>query len=324
MKTLEKHVALNASYRRSWQEYYASLTSTDLNVKLMALTSGMDSESCELCHIQAELVPYFFPHRLLRTAFMPTGSNRGFLPAKTREALEKAGFFSGQESRIDEIQKELNLPFEPLPELLTHSGLSYLPELARHWIEGKVVIDGGAFMGDTAKLFLQFYSPKTIFAIEPSKESFSKLSELVSEWRVQESIKPLRYMLSDTVGSETLWGSGVGASIIKKEPEGSAPSEIIPSSTIDTLVSKHEIKRVGFIKLDIEGNEMRAVRGAVETLRRDKPLLVISIYHTATDFFEIKPFLEQMDLGYRFLVRKISDDILKELVLICMPNNGEI
>lgn len=324
MKTLEKQVALNASYRRLWQNYYARFTSAELNEKLQNLVNGMDSESRELCSIHAELAPYFFPHPLLEKALLPGGARLDFLPPKTIDGLAKAGFFSEEQASIDKLQRELDLPFEPLPELLLHSGLQYMPKMARHWIKDKTIIDGGAFKGDTAKLFLRYYAPKVIFAVEPSRDSFEELRKLVTRWQVKDRIKPLRYVLSDSVGSETLWGTGVGASVVKKVADGDLSSETIQSSTIDTLISEYEIQNIGLIKLDVEGNELPAIKGAIETIRRDRPLLLISIYHTATDFFEIKPFIEGMNLGYRFLVRKVSDDLLKELVLICMPNNGEI
>lgn len=323
MKTLEQHVALNGSYRQLWCDYFAEHTADALNAKLQALVAGLDSESRELCAKQVELAPYFFPHPLLKKAYISDSAKRDFLPAKTADALQRAGFFDDKQDRLDRIQRELDLPLEPLPELLLHSGLTYLPKMARSLIKDRAIIDGGAFIGDTAKLFQKYYSPNRILAVEPDRESFDTLKSLVGRWRLRETILPLRYVLSDTVGKDTLWGEGVGASVIKKTSDNEITSERIRSTTVDTLVADHDIENVGLIKLDVEGSEMNAVIGAAETIKRDRPLLLISIYHTARDFFEIKPYIEQMDVGYKFLVRKISDDLLKELILICMPNGGE-
>ncbi|MDR0522244.1 MAG: FkbM family methyltransferase, partial [Planctomycetaceae bacterium] len=62
----------------------------------------------------------------------------------------------------------------------------------------------------------------------------------------------------------------------------------------------------GCIKMDIEGLESAAIHGAAETIKKFKPVLLISIYHTPDDFFSIKPFIEDLNLGYRFLIRKLS------------------
>jgi hypothetical protein len=58
--------------------------------------------------------------------------------------------------------------------------------------------------------------------------------------------------------------------------------------------------------MDIEGLESAAIHGAAETIKKFKPVLLISIYHTPDDFFSIKPFIEDLNLGYRFLIRKLS------------------
>ncbi len=44
--------------------------------------------------------------------------------------------------------------------------------------------------------------------------------------------------------------------------------------------------------------------GAVETIKSQKPMLFISIYHSVEDFFEIKPWIENLDLGYKFEIIK--------------------
>jgi hypothetical protein len=62
--------------------------------------------------------------------------------------------------------------------------------------------------------------------------------------------------------------------------------------------------KVSVIKLDIEGMELATIQGAKKTIVRDKPILLISIYHTPEDFFEIRPLIESWNLGYYFMVRE--------------------
>jgi hypothetical protein len=65
---------------------------------------------------------------------------------------------------------------------------------------------------------------------------------------------------------------------------------------------------IGLIKLDVEGAESDVIDGCIETLRESKPVLIISIYHSAKDFLNIKPKIESLNLGYRFLIRHLAPE----------------
>ena len=72
---------------------------------------------------------------------------------------------------------------------------------------------------------------------------------------------------------------------------------------IDDLVQQQNLPRVDFIKMDIEGAELSALRGAKQTIQRHKPKLAISVYHRLTDFFEVPEFLDSLGCGYRYFLR---------------------
>ena len=61
--------------------------------------------------------------------------------------------------------------------------------------------------------------------------------------------------------------------------------------------------KVTFIKLDIEGSELEALRGAEKIIRRDKPRLAISIYHKPQDYFEIPLYIKELVPEYRLYIR---------------------
>ncbi len=73
--------------------------------------------------------------------------------------------------------------------------------------------------------------------------------------------------------------------------------------------------------MDIEGFERYAVKGGLETIRRDKPLLLISLYHTGADFFEIPPLLKQQvkEYNFRFLDINPGCKNLGEKILLVYP-----
>ena len=87
--------------------------------------------------------------------------------------------------------------------------------------------------------------------------------------------------------------------------------------TLDGYTKENNIE-VGFIKVDIEGFEMEFLKGAKETIARDKPAMLISIYHQGSDFFDIKPLIESWNLGYKFKIHKpIDHSIIAETALYC-------
>ena len=58
--------------------------------------------------------------------------------------------------------------------------------------------------------------------------------------------------------------------------------------------------------MDIEGAELNALKGAEETIRRFKPKLAITVYHSLNDFWEIPEWLESLGLGYKFYLRHFT------------------
>jgi len=58
--------------------------------------------------------------------------------------------------------------------------------------------------------------------------------------------------------------------------------------------------------MDIEGYELEAIKGSLNTIKKFKLILLISIYHSGKDFFEIKPLIESLNLGYKFKIRKLN------------------
>lgn len=69
---------------------------------------------------------------------------------------------------------------------------------------------------------------------------------------------------------------------------------------IDDTPGALGLERIDFIKLDIEGAELRALQGAEQVLRRDRPRLAIAIYHLFNDCTDIPAFLDGLGVGCRF------------------------
>ena len=91
----------------------------------------------------------------------------------------------------------------------------------------------------------------------------------------------------------------------------------VPCTTVDAFVRENKLE-VGLIKVDVEGAEQMLLRGAEHTLREQRPALCIAIYHNMDDFMHIKPWLENLGLGYRFRIFRpvLEPSFMVETVLL--------
>lgn len=85
--------------------------------------------------------------------------------------------------------------------------------------------------------------------------------------------------------------------------------------SLDELLPDSDIS---FIKMDIEGAELEALRGAQNTIRRNRPKLAISLYHKRNDIFEIPLYLKALNPSYRFYLRHHCST-LDETVVFAVP-----
>jgi hypothetical protein len=70
-------------------------------------------------------------------------------------------------------------------------------------------------------------------------------------------------------------------------------------TTLDLFVDQHGIQ-VGFIKCDTEGHGLPIIRGAERTLKRQRPVLSLAVYHNTDEMFGIPPLLKQWLPNYHF------------------------
>lgn len=77
-------------------------------------------------------------------------------------------------------------------------------------------------------------------------------------------------------------------------------SIIVETLSIDDFNTRNKLSSVDFIKMDIEGSELSALKGAESTIRKFRPTLAISVYHQFSDFWEIPQWINSLQLGYKF------------------------
>lgn len=82
---------------------------------------------------------------------------------------------------------------------------------------------------------------------------------------------------------------------------------MIKTKSIDDLVKEEGLEKVDFIKMDIEGSELVALKGAKRTICQYKPNLAICIYHKIEDFYMIPKYIKQIVPEYKLYVKHHTD-----------------
>jgi FkbM family methyltransferase len=187
-------------------------------------------------------------------------------------------------------------------------GLSdqYFPEDLLRWPEPIRLLDCGAYDGDSiAAIIAAGYRLEDFIACEPDPANYAKLRARFPG--IGGSFLPVA--VSDRTGVVSF---SVGRGPASHMAEGGAPIKCV---SIDQAF-------FGFapnlIKMDIEGSELAALRGAVKTIRHFRPSLAISIYHNPADLWEIPLFIERLGANYNMFIRGHGQNGF-DLVLYCLP-----
>jgi len=183
-------------------------------------------------------------------------------------------------------------------------------------VRNKDIIDAGGYVGDTALLFSS-YTDKSIHVFEPSPSNMDIIRETIRMNQL-ENIVPVSKALGEKSGTATFsLGERNSCNSLVERPGYNYPNHIeVPVITLDDYVRENDLE-VGLIKVDIEGGEQLLLKGAVETICTQHPILLISIYHSANDFFEIKPMIEKMCDKYTFrIIKPANSAIVIETILL--------
>ncbi|MBR5044770.1 MAG: FkbM family methyltransferase [Clostridia bacterium] len=181
----------------------------------------------------------------------------------------------------------------------------------------KLALDGGAYDGDTARALLD-RAPglREIVCVEPDERNYRRLC-VYRDREDRAAITPLRVALSDAPGAASLFASGNRNSTLFRCSH-EARRETVDCRTVDELLDG---RAVDFIKLDVEGSEAAALRGAEKTLSRCRPSLLVSAYHRSEDLFALPLILARLCPCCLFYLRRRRSLPAWDVDLICVPEN---
>lgn len=179
---------------------------------------------------------------------------------------------------------------------------------------GECFVDAGVFDLETSFRFarqciLNNASDFKVYAFEPDKISYRNCMEIKKqhlEWDIR--LLNLGLYSSDMKIGFNL--SGGSASRIAQE-KGTDEIDVV---CLDSVIDE----KVTFIKMDIEGAELEALKGCKSIIRKYKPKLAICVYHKSNDIIEIPHYIKQLVPEYRLYLRHYSN-YDGETVLYALP-----
>ena len=183
------------------------------------------------------------------------------------------------------------------------SGMNYIKNINQ--VKNKNIIDAGGYIGDSAIVFSN-YTDKNIYSFESFLQNYNLMLKTI-ELNKKNNIIPVNMALGNENKEISIYSNSdtanSGLSVETKQSDINSFENRVKMVTLDSYVKENNIE-VGLIKTDLEGFEQSFLKGALETMKGQKPVLIISIYHNYSDFFEIKPMIEDLNLGYKFRIIK--------------------
>ena len=170
--------------------------------------------------------------------------------------------------------------------------------------ENEVFVDAGVlnlgtslrFMEECQKRHIQNFK---IHAFEPDGASYERCIDILKKMP-DANIKLYNAGLWSEDTTLYFTEMGNGASRVSKEETGTS----IKTVALDGRVSDP----VTFIKMDIEGSELEALKGSREIIKKYKPRLAICVYHKKEDLVEIPSYIKELVPEYKFYIRHYSND----------------
>lgn len=189
----------------------------------------------------------------------------------------------------------------PYPTLYFRSGLFTVGSAERF-------VDCGASIGESTGglLALTRNRVERVWMIEPDKFNHQKLESLVNgAWSpARDRIRLIKAAAGSRPGRMPFNHVGGHTGSICVESHRYGQIDEVEIISIDDIVDAPPT----MIKMDIEGAELDAMKGAERAIREARPLLAISAYHRPTDLLDLPAYVDGIAPGYRIGLRHHTEE----------------
>ena len=185
-----------------------------------------------------------------------------------------------------------------------------LKRLTASEIPFKTIIDGGANVGQFARAALETFPEARIISFEPLPDVAEKLGKNLADSK--DRVRIVNSAVGRKKGEINIYRNAHShsSSVLplhenhrKAFPEALATGKLkVSITTLDLAIKKEQLQGPVLLKLDLQGYELEALRGAIKTLSKVKAVLletsVKPMYKGEPSFAEIDKFLKRK--GFRF------------------------
>lgn len=171
-----------------------------------------------------------------------------------------------------------------------------------------VFIDGGSYNGKNAKEMIEKNPTiEKVICYEQFQSCIPLIYENINKWNIENKVEVHNSALYSKLGTLMLAENGTASAISSEGIE-------INCEKIDDLTDRN----ISFIKMDVEGMELEALKGAENIIKRDAPFLAICIYHKPKDIVEIPTYIMSLGVDYSYYIRHHERN-QTELVFYAVP-----
>lgn len=189
----------------------------------------------------------------------------------------------------------------------------YYPNDIIHLGKGEVMVELGANNGETLEEFLRLCPDyHAVYCFEPDTNCLPILNGIKKKTGREGTIHIVPKGAWDCAEVLEFCSDGecAGNAHIVVGRGGNASFQI-ETATVDAEVSEP----VSFLKMDIEGAELRALHGAEQQITENHPKLAVCVYHRIDDILNIWNYLRELIPEYRFYLRHHNRSAATETVL---------
>jgi len=186
----------------------------------------------------------------------------------------------------------------------------YAPEGLFTFADDETYIDAGTFDGDSIRAFIGRVKGRFahVYGFEPDPVTFEKLK---ANFATEPRVHPVHAGVYSRKGTLRFRDDASRGAIFADDGEIE-----MPVTTIDEVLQG---QRATYIKMNIEGAEIDALKGARATITKWQPRLAISAYHRPSDLWQLPELVKELSSTYDLYLRQHDGGVI-ETVLYAVPH----
>lgn len=206
---------------------------------------------------------------------------------------------------VAQVRFRLNADFDGLGHPVGHP--QYFPDDLFAWRGDEWIVDAGAYDGDTIRTIALLHGDRFahVLAVEPDPSNYARLEATVSGLPEAVRAKVSCRQVAAGAAPAILYLDATGTASSTATMTAGARTIAVEADTIDAMTAD---ARPTFLKFDIEGFEIDALRGAKGTIDAHAPIVAVCVYHVQHHLWRIPLLLRSWRDDYALFLRPHNEE----------------